>query len=211
MKDINLFISSILAYALMGTITVFVTENIRDTQYLRQTLYDVVHHNTPQYPNPHILDKAVILSMAYVLMRWGFVDLRILATYFFAMSCMLLVRLFTFTLTQTPPPRRLNDKWRVNHCKRSVLPHLGISFSKMNESCIDNMFSGHAATLISALAIIWFFSKNMIEKIIASIVLTTSAIGVITSRMHYTSDVIIGSAFGFMSIWIVKHLIFDTK
>lgn len=211
MKHLSVFISSMLAYLLIGIITIFVAENISNISYNRQTLFDFVHYHIPQFPDPSIPDAAVALAMCYMIVRWWHVDLRIPSIYFYALTGMMFVRLFTFTITQTPPPRRLDDKWRINHCKRTVLKHLGISFSKISDTCIDNMFSGHAATLVSALCVILFFSKNIIEKVIASIFVTLTTIAIITSRMHYSSDVIVATVFSILSVWLLKSLVFGVK
>lgn len=207
MKHFYIFVSSIIVYILIGTVTIFVSENLPDYSFRRHTLYDVVHEYVPQFPHPSIPDSVAAFALLYMIIRWWSVDLRIPSIYFYGLSGLMLVRLFTFTSTQTPPPRKLDDKWRLDHCKRTVLKHLGISFSKVSETCIDNMFSGHAATIVSALCIILLFSKNIIEKIIASIVVTLTTIAIVTSRMHYTSDVIVAVVFSAMTMWIMTTML----
>ena len=209
MNDKTTFAISLFAYAIMGVLNVFVAENVPDMSYKRETLYDVVHSNIPHFPRSEIPTFLVSLSMVYVIIRWGFVDLRILAVYFFALSAMLSVRLFTFTLTQTPPPRHIDDKWQVNHCKRTMFRHLGISFVNEDDSCLDNMFSGHAATVVAGLTTVLLFSTNNLEKIIASIITIVTSIMVITSRLHYTADVIVGATFSFMAMYIFENMLFN--
>ena len=212
MKDnLYLFISSISAYVIIALITIFVSENITDNVYDRRTLYDVIHHYVPQYPDPAIPDAITLFTFFYMIVRWWNVDLKIPTVYFYSLAALMFVRLFTFTTTQTPPPRKRDDKWRIDHCKRTVLKHFGVSFLKTSETCIDNMFSGHAATLMCALCVILLFSKNMTEKIVASIIISLATFAIITSRMHYTSDVIVAVVVSIMAVLITKHIFFDKK
>tara|TARA_Y100000748_G_scaffold288058_1_gene272655 strand:- start:8679 stop:9314 length:636 start_codon:yes stop_codon:yes gene_type:complete len=206
-----LFATSLLAYAITGILSVFVAENVPDMSYRRQTLYDVIHNSTPHVPRGEVPTFLVSLSMVYVLARWATVDLRILAVYFFALSAMLFVRLFTFTLTQTPPPRRFDANGSKHLCKRTMFTHFGISFSNEDDSCLDNMFSGHAATVVAGVTTLLLFSNNRLEKIIGSVVAVATSIMVITSRLHYTSDVIVGAAFSFMAVCLFKNLVFAKK
>lgn len=199
---------SLLAYGILGTITVFVAENTPDMSVERQTLYDVIHEYVPHFPNPSIVTLMVSLSMIYTVLRWCLVDTRIVAVYFFALAILLAVRLFTFTMTQTPPPNRLDDKWRVAHCKRTLLSHIGLNFREIDDTCIDNMFSGHAVTTVGAMVIILLFSNSKIEKIVGSIIASAIAFMVITSRLHYTADVVVGSALVIMLIPLIRIIIF---
>ena len=86
--------------------------------------------------------------------------------------------------------------------------HLGISFTNEDDSCMDNMFSGHAATIVAGLSTVLLFSNNSLEKIIASIITMIVSVMVITSRLHYTSDVIVGATFSFMAVYLFKNLLF---
>jgi hypothetical protein len=202
-----LFAMSVLTYAIIGILSVFVAENVPDLSYRRQTLYDVIHSNTPNVPRGEIPTFLVSFSMIYVLARWAMVDLRILAVYFFALSAMLFVRLFTFTLTQTPPPERFDADGSTHRCKRTMFTHFGISLSNEDDSCLDNMFSGHAATIVAGAMTLLLFSKNSLEKVIGSVVAIVTSIMVITSRLHYTADVIVGVALSFMAMCLFKNQI----
>ena len=115
----------------------------------------------------------------------------------------LIIRLPTFSLTHTPPPRYKNSKWRIDHCKRNVLKHIGINFSKMSGTCIDNMFSGHAAHIIVPLTIILLHSKNTLEKISLTLLSFISILSIITGRLHYSSDVIVSTVVSALTVFFI--------
>lgn len=204
-----IFAMSVLTYAIMGTLSVFIAENVPDMSYRRLALYDVIHKNTPDAPQEEIPTYIVVFSIFYILARWVMVDLKILAVYLFTLSAMLFVRLFTFTLTQTPPPKRFDDDGSKHRCKRTMFTHFGISFRNEDDACLDNMFSGHAATIVAGAMTLLLFSKNSLEKLVGSVVAIVTSIMVITSRLHYTADVIVGAVFSFMATCLLKNQIFD--
>tara|TARA_Y100000389_G_scaffold105614_1_gene102525 strand:- start:1538 stop:2218 length:681 start_codon:yes stop_codon:yes gene_type:complete len=204
MKSTNLLILSILLYISISIITVFVSENITDREVDYATLYDVVHKNTSPYPKQYIPTYFVYFFILYTIVRWGSVDLRILSLFFLSLSAILFMRLFTFTTTQTPPPSVGDSKWRIDHCKRNLLSHLGISFSKYPYVCVDNMFSGHTSHIIVAITIILLYSSYTIERIGLTLLGLLSLIAIITSRLHYTADVIVATIISSLTVFFIS-------
>lgn len=204
MPKIQILALCILFYMLSSLLTVFVTENISDREVQKQTLYDVIHNLVPTFPKPYVPTYALYFFLIYTLLRWSMTDISKISLYFLSLAVLLLMRLFTFTLTQTPPPRNKDSKWRIDHCKRNVLSNFGISFAKMSGTCVDNMFSGHAAHIVVPLVIIFMYSKNNIEKIGLSLLGFVSLITVITGRLHYTSDVIVSTIISSLTVFFLS-------
>ena len=200
MNDIKLLIFSIIAYILSSLLTIVVSENIADVETHNHTLHDIVHSNFSIFPSEKRCNYIVYTYIGYHIIRWGLEDHKKISLYFLSLACLLLMRIITFTVTQTPPPRYEDDKWRINHCKRNVLSHIGISFNDVNYTCIDNMFSGHAAHIVVAASIILLYSNNNIERIIVSIITLISLFSIVSGRLHYTSDVVVSTIVSFLTV-----------
>ena len=104
------------------------------------------------------------------------------------MILILSFRILTFSFTQTPPPI-IKDK--THHCKRNLFNNFNISFKDNSITCIDNMFSGHSSHIVVATILILLYSKNNFEKYIIPLIASISLFFIISSRLHYASDVIV--------------------
>jgi len=185
---------SVMAYFIIGLLTTFVIENIDDKEWAHASLYDVVHENFPPYPSYWVTDIFAYFFIIYTLFRWGAINIQYVSLYILSLAIILLLRLFTFTLTQTPPPIKINSAYRKEVCKKKILSHIGFFFPKaMNISCVDNMFSSHTAHIMAALTLIFLFSKSVAEKLILTLVSFACVFSITSSRLHYTSDVIVAS------------------
>lgn len=207
MKIDKLFIYSILYYIIIGIISVFASENIADREWNEKTLYDIVHEHTPVWPHPQIPTYFVYASILYTLIRWTPINMRIISLYFISLSLILTFRLFTFSVTQTPPPRLKNDEWRKEHCKRNMFSHIGVNFKNV-DTCIDNMFSGHTTHIVTAMVIGFLFSKNFIEKLLLLLLGSFSVFTIISGRLHYTSDVLVATIISSLTVFYLKQKLF---
>ena len=200
MEDIPFLIYSVIFYIIIGLISVFASENIADREWKNHKLYDIIHNAFAVWPAPDIPNYCVYFSILYTIIRWTPVNMRIVALYFLALSMSLTCRLFTFLVTQTPPPRLKNDKWRRQHCRRNMFTHFGINFKKV-DTCIDNMFSGHTTHIITALSIVLLFSTNIYEKSAFLIFGFFSSLAIITGRLHYSSDVMVATIISYLMVF----------
>jgi len=207
MNNTTLLIYSIIYYIIIGVLSVFASENIADREWKENTLYDIVHDFFPVWPRPDIPTYFVYFYFLYTLIRWTPVNLRIVALYFLSLSLVLTFRLFTFSVTQTPPPRLKNDEWRKHHCRRNMFSHIGINFKNV-DTCIDNMFSGHTTHIVSALTILLLFSKFFMEKIVLFLFGIFAVFTIITGRLHYTSDVLVATIISILSVVSLKEAMF---
>jgi hypothetical protein len=203
-----LLILSILLYSIIGILTIFISENISNFEWDKEPLYDIIHANYPIYPPPDIPTYFVVFYFLYTLVRWGPIDLRIIALYLMSTSLILAYRILTFSLTQTPPPKLEGDDSQNHHCKRNMFSHIGINFEKASGTCVDNMFSGHATHIVCAITILFLFSKSIIEKLVLSLVGIVALVTIITSRLHYTSDVLIAIIISVLSVTSLNEYMF---
>ena len=203
-NKIKLLIYCISLYIFIGLVTIAVTENISDREVNKETLYDLIHEITPAFPTQRTVTYIVYFFILYTFFRWGYFDLNKVSLFFFSLAVIYLLRLFTFTFTQTPPPSNKDNQWRIDHCKRTILSSFGISLKKISSACIDNMFSGHASNIVVALTIILLYSKYKTEKIVLSLLGILSLITVITGRLHYSSDVIVATIISSLTVFFIS-------
>ena len=208
MKNYSTLAFSGLSYIVMAIITTFVVENIDDKEWDTPTLYDVVHESVPVYPPKWITDHFVFFFMIYTIFRWGFIDIDYLSIYFLSLTILLAFRLVTFTVTQTPPPTKIGSKYREKHCRKKILPHVGFTLNKYVYSCVDNMFSAHTAHIMVALTLIMLFSDNFAEKLALGLISLVSIFSITSSRLHYTSDVVVSSMLSPLVVFAVYKNLF---
>jgi hypothetical protein len=199
-----------LSYIVMAIMTTFVVENIYDHEWDTPTLYDVVHESVPVYPPKWITDHFVFFFMIYTMFRWGFINIDYLSIYFLSLTVLLLLRVITFTVTQTPPPTKIGSEYREKHCKAKILPQMGFTLNKYVYSCVDNMFSAHTAHIMVAFALIFLFSDNFAEKLALGLVAGVCAFSIASSRLHYTSDVVVSAMLSPLVVFAIYKNLFYT-
>lgn len=128
------------------------------------------------------------ITMIYFLIRWGLTNSKVLSNYFVLVGILFIIRVFVFMSTITPSPLNKcgsnNTKWDLNNLKWL--------FIEKDDTCIDNMFSGHTVHITAIFLFTLYFSTFFIEKIIIGILALLIMITLIWSRLHYTSDVLVG-------------------
>ena len=91
-------------------------------------------------------------TMIYFLIRWFFTNRLLLANYFILVGILFIIRVFVFMSTETPSPlKKCNsngDKWDLKNLKWI--------FIENDDTCVDNMFSGHTVH-ISAILLFTLF------------------------------------------------------
>ena len=96
-------------------------------------------------------------------------------------------RVFLLTVTQLPPA--------VPGCstvKKHEPLHFAVFRKGWNE-CLDYMYSGHTIHCVLIALFTLFLSSNVGEKAIILIATIIELIFIIGSRIHYTSDVLVGT------------------
>ena len=191
MKLLAAFLLSLIIYGIAGFIDLYAAENSNYKEVKLQPLYDIIHSNTKVYLSISNLNKYMSLIIVVFVIRWLFVgDKRVIILFFLLMAIVYCLRVFTFTFTQTPPPETHNE----HACPRHSLSHIlngKFSFKYAGKMCMDNMFSGHASTMLIILFLTLKYSSFLPEKIYYIITTFLLLFFVITTRIHYTSDVIV--------------------
>ena len=115
----------------------------------------------------------------------------------------LILRLITFTVTLIPPPHLY---------KRPIFSTIQkILLNEENDvqPAFDYMFSAHTFLLVLSLLFLWYYKKgswvykmnNIVANIIVILLTLTGLIAlpsISISRLHYTSDVIVGAIFAIL-------------
>lgn len=181
---------SILYYLLTGYINQIYSMNMT-APFSTIPLYDIGFIYLP-YISHRICDFLLSLLGFYFITRWIFIDRTKIYNFAKMMSWIFIIRLLCFSSTTVPIPiqycnaRKIGDPIIWN-----VLPYLANYHAY---SCYDLMFSGHAAhsTLIWLYTVI--YAGNLYEKILITFGSLICNILIVASRIHYTHDVIVGSA-----------------
>jgi hypothetical protein len=197
----KLLIFSFIFWLIISLLDLYVIEHIDYLLVNKSPLPDILHKNIPMWPKTENIPTIIIfIILLYSIIRFTYININIISLLFFALGILIAIRIIIYSVTQTPSamPRKFN------HCKKHLLNYFGISFFKEKNSCIDNMFSGHTIHLMIPLFLLLIFSKNLYEKIIVGIISIIICFLIITSRMHYTSNVLISIYMSFSIIYICK-------
>lgn len=191
MKLLTALILSLIIYGLAGFMDLYVAENVNFKEVNAPPLYDVIHSITKVYLSITNLNRYMLFIIITFLLRWLFIgDKRIIVLFFLLTAIIYCFRVFTFTATQTPPPETHHE----HACPRQSLSYIlrgSFSSKYAGKMCMDNMFSGHASTMLIILFLTLKYSPYMLEKIYYIITSFILLFFVITTRIHYTSDVIV--------------------
>lgn len=188
---------------LTDLLDLFVAENINDREFNKKPLPDIIHRNFPWWPRSELLPSILVAFISlYTIIRVSYININIVGLMFVSSIVLRILRIILYTSTITPSAM----PQFFNHCKRHLLSHLGISFSQEKNTCIDNMFSGHAMPIIVSFIMIFLFSNNIYEKILMGILVLFATFIIISSRMHYTADVIVATTTSIGLVHLMKNI-----
>lgn len=193
---------SILLYIFIGYLNLFFTLNIINPYPTDFILYDVGFQLLPEL-SPVYIDAIIILMYLIFFIRWWFHDHDILTRFYLLNSLLLFIRLFTFTLTITPPC--------IKNCiskRDDKIIWMSIYFS---QGCNDHMFSGHAVHITLFFLYTIHYSKSIYEKYYMYLVYFPCLVLIIATKLHYTVDVIIGVVLTFFVFYIDYYGLFIDK
>ena len=112
------------------------------------------------------------------------------------------MRVFIFMATETPTPLANCDNKEGDGWNKQDIKWI---FGDKEKTCIDNMFSGHAAHIVGMFLFTFMFSSYISEKIIMGMIMVAILISLVWSRLHYTSDVAVGTCLT-IGYFFVVHL-----
>lgn len=201
----HVFISLIILI-IVGFLEIFMVENMEYKEYNKKPLFDHLHKIMPEI-SADIPTRIAVILMIYIVVRF-YNKPEILTFYFFSTTVMLIGRLSTFSITQTPPVTVVGDINRHTRCKRTMFQKLGFKFD-FSETCMDNMFSAHTANSIIPMMMVLLYSNYKYEKIAICIIALVNAFFVIISRLHYSADVIVSVFLSITTPLALKYTFID--
>lgn len=201
----HVFISLIILI-IIGFLEIFMVENMEYKEYNKKPLFDHLHKIMPEI-SADIPTRIAVILMIYIVVRF-YNKPEILTFYFFSTTVMLIGRLSTFSITQTPPVTVVGDINRHTKCKRTMFQKLGFKFD-LTETCMDNMFSAHTANSIIPMMMVLLYSNYKYEKIAICIIALVNAFFVIISRLHYSADVIVSVFLSITTPLALKYTFID--
>ena len=197
------FIFSIVLYLLILYINQWFAVNSPDMEKNQTRLYDSGFNILKPPISSRIPDILLATTMIYFNLRWYLTSKKILIKFLFLITILFTMRVFIFMATETPTPlancdpNKEGDGWNKQDIKWI--------FGDKEKTCIDNMFSGHAAHIVGMFLFTFMFSSYISEKIIMGMVMVAILISLVWSRLHYTSDVAVGTCLT-IGYFFVVHL-----
>ena len=199
---VGIFVA-IAIYLLIGYINGYYAVNSLDKEPNMPPLYDKLYTVLPiinrKYP-----DHLLIAMVVYFFIRWFFTNKVILEHFFIIMTVIFTIRVIAFTVTEEPPP--------TQDCVKRLPGEKPVGFVNMmkqifyGRSCSDLMFSGHAAFTVLIMMFTLYYSKNLLEKLII-VSLGILELGlIIAGRLHYSSDVVVGTAITVFAFFSWQHI-----
>lgn len=174
------------AYAAIGYLNQFATENQTTHEYGRRPLYDVGHNLIPQVPLIYP-DIALYAIVGYFIIRWGIAYPKVLQNYLWLLVILFIGRIAMFTTTRVPPPPREGCYERRRGEKIIVVVK-----KKKNHTCQDMLYSGHTFHVMLVLLFVLYLSHSSVEKALVFVATVLTLLLIIAARIHYTVDVLIG-------------------
>ena len=173
-------------YLIMGYINQFAAENQVYHNVNNPPLYDRGHNLIPHL-NKIYPDIGVVLLIGYFVIRWGIPYSNVLINYLWIVSLLFVGRVILLSVTQLPPA--------ITGCstvKKGDKLHFKLLRKKWR-TCIDYMYSGHTLHCVLVALFTIYLSTHTFEKGIIVAATLIEMVLIIGSRIHYTSDVLIGT------------------
>jgi hypothetical protein len=183
---IRRLIITIIFYLLIGYINQFAAENQVYHNINSPPLFDRGHNLIPLIPKS-FPDIGLIIFGIYFFIRWCIKYPETLINYLWMISLLFIGRVMLFSVTQIPPS--------LPGCS-SVQSDSKLNFAIFKKgwnTCIDYMYSGHTIHCVLITLFTLYLSTYLFEKFIIILALFIEIIFIIGSRIHYTSDVMIGT------------------
>jgi hypothetical protein len=204
MNRILLLFLSFLYFIVIAYINEWIVVN-EPLYYSKDTkpLYDIGHY----YLFQSTMSKTIPQVLFFVLLGYAFfrsfmfgldVAISFMISYFVIAGSIMILRLFSFTLTKLPPPEPIC----IN--KPSWQHKLWIHYEE--KACGDYMFSGHSIHFVLVALFFSYLSPYTIEKICIWIYSVISMMTLVASRIHYSIDVLISFYITFLSFYAFRYL-----
>ena len=179
-------IIAIIFYLLIGYINEFAIENQVYHSLNEKPLFDRFHNLFPLI-SKRIPDIGLIAFILYFIFRWSFKHPSSLVNYLWIITLLFVGRVILLSVTQFPPALP-----NCSSVKSGDKLHF-IVFSKGWNECMDYMYSGHTIHCVLIALFTLFLSPYMFEKILILLATLIEIIFILSSRIHYSIDVFVGT------------------
>ena len=186
MKTIHKVIIAIVFYLFIGYVNEFVAENQIYHNINAPPLFDRGHNLLPLL-SKKLPDIGLILFIIYFIIRWGIQYPTTLVNYLWIISFLFIGRVFLLSVTQFPPALP-----GCSTIKEGDTLYFNVFRKGWNE-CLDYMYSGHTIHCVLVALFTIYLSTSMFEKGFIIIATLLELIFIIGSRIHYTTDVLVGT------------------
>jgi|688.fasta_scaffold455635_2 hypothetical protein len=193
-------------YFLIGYINEFVAENQIYHNINNPPLFDRGHNLIPLLSKT-LPNTGLILMLVYFIIRWGFHYPNSLINYMVIIGILFIGRVVLLSVTQLPPALP-----GCSTIKTGDKLHFRV-FGKGWHECLDYMYSGHSLHCVLIALFTLFLSNSIIEKTLIILATLVELVFIIGSRMHYTSDVLVGTLISILVFFswpgvgnVLKHI-----
>lgn len=199
---VGIFVSTVL-YFIIAYLNGYFAVNSIDKEPNMPPLYDRLYQIIPQISRSYP-DDLLIALIVYFFIRWWFSNKIILEHFFIIMTVIFGLRVICFMVTEEPPPIKGCEERKKGQAPKGFIEMMREIF--YSRSCSDLMFSGHAAFTVLIMMYTLYYSKYSIERTIITILCLIELVLIIAGRLHYSSDVIVGSAITVLAFYSWQHI-----
>jgi len=177
---------AIVVYLFITYINEFVAENQVNHSINEPPLFDRGHNLLPLV-SKNIPDIGLTSFLLYFFFRWGINHPNALINYLYIMSILFIGRVILLSVTQIPPAFS-----GCSTVKKGDSYYFNVFRTGWNE-CLDYMYSGHTIHCVLVALFTFYLSTNTFEKSLVILATILELLSIIGSRIHYTSDVLVGT------------------
>jgi hypothetical protein len=199
---IGIFLSIVL-YLIIAYLNGFFAVNSINKEPNMPPLYDRLYPLIPQISRSWP-DDVLIGLIGYFVIRWWFGNKILLEHFFIIMTFIFTLRVVCFMVTEEPPPTKGCDERKPGEPTKSFFQMMREIF--YSRQCSDLMFSGHASFTVLIMIFTFYYSKYSLEKLLIGIIGVIELILIIAGRLHYSSDVIVGTTITVLSFYSWQHI-----
>jgi hypothetical protein len=151
-------------------------KNLKIEQNIK--IYDIIHHNLPSMRHLSVIVEAIPFIIIAIVF---FIDLKLFYNLSGLLITIIIFRMFIIHFTILPKDKKCDIK----------------NSSVYNGGCYDKVYSGHFASVLICLLILY---KNKYINIFTLVFLSmVMAFLLILTRAHYTIDIVVA----FLVVWVV--------
>lgn len=166
-------------------------ENYQSTNVISDLVHDHFNYTKQTWLCDALVYPCLVLTIIRILLtKCPKQRTKRLSKFITVLATLYLIRCFTIIATIMPnpdqtcmPDHRLFANWFYGGF---------LILTGQSKTCSDEVFSGHTINVLTCIAIWVIYNKGAIVYILSSLYALITLIVIITTRYHYTVDVIVG-------------------